>query len=151
MRWTSPEALETKKFSTASDVWSFAIVMVEIMQDGKRPYPQWKDLDEVAYKVKSGDVRSNGTHKKGYKLEDFADAFSRYLPPEKGKTAKTPLQNATTRQPTDGGACSQIQNATTDADVAFQKPLQPMDDAGCRVNTFQPPPDGDFSNSEEDF
>lgn len=54
MRWTSPEALETKKFSTASDVWSFAIVMVEIMQDGKRPYPQWKDLDEVAYKVKSG-------------------------------------------------------------------------------------------------
>lgn len=54
VRWTAPEGLSTHKFSTASDVWSFGIVMVEMVQNGKRPYANWKDLDEVAYKVKSG-------------------------------------------------------------------------------------------------
>eukprot|EP00729_Bicosta_minor_P003544 gene3544-20336_t len=54
VRWTSPEGLQASKFSTASDCWSFAIVMVEMVQDGNGPYKDWKDLDEVAYKVKSG-------------------------------------------------------------------------------------------------
>jgi serine/threonine protein kinase len=39
IRWTSPEAMETLKFTEASDVWSFGIVLVEIFQDGGSPYP----------------------------------------------------------------------------------------------------------------
>ncbi|XP_065833056.1 ephrin type-A receptor 4-A-like isoform X2 [Oscarella lobularis] len=38
IRWTSPEALNFRKYSTASDVWSFGIVLYEIWSLGERPY-----------------------------------------------------------------------------------------------------------------
>jgi serine/threonine protein kinase len=38
IRWTAPEAMEELKFTSQSDIWSFAIVMVEIFQDGGAPY-----------------------------------------------------------------------------------------------------------------
>ncbi|XP_069038925.1 ephrin type-B receptor 5 isoform X2 [Lepisosteus oculatus] len=38
VRWTAPEAIQHRKFSTASDVWSFGIVMWEVMSYGERPY-----------------------------------------------------------------------------------------------------------------
>lgn len=38
VRWTAPESMETLKFSTASDVWSWAIVVIELLQDGRQPY-----------------------------------------------------------------------------------------------------------------
>lgn len=56
VRWTAPEALQHNRFSIASDVWSYGIVLAEIMQDGTRPYGQWLDVDKVAYKVKEGHI-----------------------------------------------------------------------------------------------
>jgi hypothetical protein len=41
VRWTAPEAMEQSVFSQASDVWSFGIVMVEMLQDGVAPYGVW--------------------------------------------------------------------------------------------------------------
>lgn len=38
VRWTAPEGVRHNRFSSASDVWSFAIVIVEIWQDGRKPY-----------------------------------------------------------------------------------------------------------------
>ena len=38
VRWTAPEGLTEHKFSTASDVWSFGITVVEVIQDGLVPY-----------------------------------------------------------------------------------------------------------------
>jgi len=38
VKWTAPEALNYKKYSTASDVWSFGIVMYEIWAVGIKPY-----------------------------------------------------------------------------------------------------------------
>lgn len=38
VRWTAPEAMEDLKFTTASDVWSFGIVMVELFENGRTPY-----------------------------------------------------------------------------------------------------------------
>ncbi|CAM9196632.1 unnamed protein product, partial [Lampetra fluviatilis] len=39
IKWTAPEALERCIFSSASDAWSFGILMVEVMSGGEDPYP----------------------------------------------------------------------------------------------------------------
>uniref|UniRef100_A0A8C8RN59 receptor protein-tyrosine kinase n=1 Tax=Pelusios castaneus TaxID=367368 RepID=A0A8C8RN59_9SAUR len=38
IRWTAPEAISYRKFTSASDVWSYGIVMWEVMSYGERPY-----------------------------------------------------------------------------------------------------------------
>uniref|UniRef100_H2ZQT6 receptor protein-tyrosine kinase n=1 Tax=Ciona savignyi TaxID=51511 RepID=H2ZQT6_CIOSA len=38
IRWTAPEAFTYRKFTSASDVWSYGIVMWEVMSYGERPY-----------------------------------------------------------------------------------------------------------------
>ena len=46
--------METKKYTSASDVWSFAVVVAEIFMDGAVPYKQWK-THEVVYHVLAGE------------------------------------------------------------------------------------------------
>jgi hypothetical protein len=41
VRWTAPEAMEELRFTQASDVWSFGILLVEMFQDGVAPYGLW--------------------------------------------------------------------------------------------------------------
>uniref|UniRef100_A0A670Z474 Protein kinase domain-containing protein n=1 Tax=Pseudonaja textilis TaxID=8673 RepID=A0A670Z474_PSETE len=38
VRWTAPEAITFRKFSSASDVWSYGIVTWEVLAYGERPY-----------------------------------------------------------------------------------------------------------------
>jgi tyrosine-protein kinase Tec len=38
IRWTAPEALVHLEYHTASDVWSYGILMWEIFTGGKLPY-----------------------------------------------------------------------------------------------------------------
>lgn len=38
VRWSAPEAMEELKFTSASDVWSFGVVLAEIFYDGRQPY-----------------------------------------------------------------------------------------------------------------
>ncbi|XP_033097815.1 ephrin type-B receptor 1-B-like isoform X2 [Anneissia japonica] len=47
VRWTSPEAISYKKFTSASDVWSYGIVMWEVVSYGERPYWNWSNQDVV--------------------------------------------------------------------------------------------------------
>ena len=37
-RWTAPEALHYKKYSTASDVWSYGCLLYEIWSVGHKPF-----------------------------------------------------------------------------------------------------------------
>ena len=47
VRWTAPEAIAFRKFTSASDVWSFGIVMWEVMSYGERPYWTWSNQDVI--------------------------------------------------------------------------------------------------------
>lgn len=45
VRWTAPEAMLLRKFTTSSDIWSFGIVMWEVLAFGTRPYWDWSNSD----------------------------------------------------------------------------------------------------------
>ncbi|KAJ6220475.1 hypothetical protein RDWZM_006287, partial [Blomia tropicalis] len=47
VRWTAPEAIAFRKFTSASDVWSFGIVCWEVMSYGERPYWTWSNQDVI--------------------------------------------------------------------------------------------------------
>ena len=44
MRWTAPEAIKYRLFTIASDVWSFGILLWEIMSFAQRPYGDWDNF-----------------------------------------------------------------------------------------------------------
>lgn len=58
VRWTAPESMETMRFTPASDVWSFAIVVIEILQNGIAPYHGQSNPDVMKL------VMSGGKHEK---------------------------------------------------------------------------------------
>uniref|UniRef100_T1GH56 Protein kinase domain-containing protein n=1 Tax=Megaselia scalaris TaxID=36166 RepID=T1GH56_MEGSC len=41
IKWTAPEAANYSKFSIKSDVWSFGILLTELVTHGRIPYPGW--------------------------------------------------------------------------------------------------------------
>lgn len=49
IRWTAPEAIAYRKFTSASDVWSYGIVMWEVMSYGERPYWDMSNQDVSSY------------------------------------------------------------------------------------------------------
>jgi serine/threonine protein kinase len=68
LRWTAPEAMESLVFNQASDVWSFGILLVELVQDGGRPYNDLKRNSDVVALTMAGRRHpqplgcSNGLH-----------------------------------------------------------------------------------------
>lgn len=46
IKWTAPEAANYSKFSIKSDVWSFGILLTELITYGRIPYPgmHWTEV-----------------------------------------------------------------------------------------------------------
>lgn len=47
VRWTAPEAIAFRKFTSTSDVWSYGVVLWEVMSYGERPYWNWSNQDVI--------------------------------------------------------------------------------------------------------
>ncbi|NP_001191506.1 Src tyrosine kinase 1 [Aplysia californica] len=61
IKWTAPEAALERKFSIKSDVWSFGVLMYEIITFGKVPYPGMSGA-EVLQMVERGRRMSKPTN-----------------------------------------------------------------------------------------
>lgn len=58
IRWTAPESMESLRYTEASDVWSFGVFLVELLQDGTNPYHGQSNPDVMKM------VLSGGRHPK---------------------------------------------------------------------------------------
>jgi serine/threonine-protein kinase RIO1 len=47
VKWTAPEALNYRKYSTASDVWSYGCLMYEIWSVGHKPFEKFSNIDTL--------------------------------------------------------------------------------------------------------
>jgi Eph receptor B1 len=47
IRWTAPEAINFRKFTCASDVWSYGILAWEVLSYAERPYWNWSNQDVI--------------------------------------------------------------------------------------------------------
>ncbi|UJR25877.1 hypothetical protein I4U23_007227 [Adineta vaga] len=53
IRWLSPESIESSKYTIQSDVWSYGVLLWELLSRGKTPYPGIDNADIFTY-VKNG-------------------------------------------------------------------------------------------------
>ena len=58
VRWMPPESISQRKFSTASDVWSFGVLQWEMFNPKKLPYGNSSNMD-VAMKVRNNTLKFN--------------------------------------------------------------------------------------------
>lgn len=54
VRWASLEVLEHGKYSKASDVWAFGVLVYEVMSFGELPYSEFATNVEVITRIKNG-------------------------------------------------------------------------------------------------
>uniref|UniRef100_A0A0R3R715 Protein kinase domain-containing protein n=1 Tax=Brugia timori TaxID=42155 RepID=A0A0R3R715_9BILA len=53
LQWTAPEAASYNRFTVKSDVWSFGILLTELVTYGRLPYPGMTNA-EVLQQVDNG-------------------------------------------------------------------------------------------------
>jgi hypothetical protein len=119
---------------------SSAELVAELFMIEGHPWAEWKNGKPITqnglarllgkFGILSGTIRlDEGQTAKGYKREDFEDAFSRYLPP----------QSVTPSQPNKHGRCDGLQSVTPEEGVTLSKASQPNNHGHCDVVTVSSP------------
>ncbi|XP_065213912.1 integrin alpha-PS2-like [Planococcus citri] len=54
VKWMAPEALSHGRYTAQSDVWSYGIVLWEILTLGATPYPSLQNVDKLFFTLRSG-------------------------------------------------------------------------------------------------
>ncbi|ESO08827.1 hypothetical protein HELRODRAFT_74448 [Helobdella robusta] len=65
VRWTPPEAIEFQRFSIKSDVWSYGVVLFELVTYGESPYEREAFLND-GKRLSNPSVKFTKQHKKYY-------------------------------------------------------------------------------------
>ncbi|CAI5444814.1 unnamed protein product [Caenorhabditis angaria] len=92
LRWMAPESLKKpRKYSKASDVWSFAVLIYEVLNNGQKPWPDWP-------------AKKIATHIRKCQMPDLADSTPAEL---KELVGKIWVQNSSDR-PTFREICLKI-------------------------------------------
>jgi hypothetical protein len=109
-----------------------------------RPWGEWKHGKPMSpntlakllkpYKIRPASVRIGSATGKGYRANQFEDAWNRYLSP---LPSSAPKQTVTPSHPRNGAGSSQIQNVTSTKNVTFPNRRQPSNGAGCDGVTVQ--------------
>jgi putative DNA primase/helicase len=110
-----------------------------------RPWADWrkgKPLTQNAlarllkpFEISSKSVRIDDKTAKGYSLEQFEDAFQRYLANTKDHVS--PIQSVTTSQVNDINGSHKNQSVTQEKDVTFLNRRKPSPTKDCDVVTLQ--------------
>ncbi|HLF97644.1 MAG TPA: DUF3631 domain-containing protein [Methylococcaceae bacterium] len=117
-----------------------------------RPWAEWrhgKPLTTTSlsrllspFGIRAAQLKLAGVNRNGYDLNQFKDAFLRYLPPD------TPSQNSTTLQPYSHAAHSDFQDSTDTPTVEPQKSLNHTAGAACREVELQTVESGEIEKVE---
>ena len=54
IRWMAPECIVHGKFTVATDVWSFGVVMWEVFTYGQQPYVGMTNEEVIKFVIKQG-------------------------------------------------------------------------------------------------
>jgi serine/threonine protein kinase len=53
MKWIAPEVITNKEYTTKSHIWSFGILLYELITYGSNPYPHFSD-DQILQLILDG-------------------------------------------------------------------------------------------------
>lgn len=122
----------------ASKIFS-ADLLEALVADEEAPWATWNRGKPISprqlsakladFGIKSGTVRQGFETKKGYSLDQFRDAFGRYL------SAGPPPTSVTTSQTSNDAPCSDFPSVTPDTSVTDKKALKARRGKGCDAVT----------------
>jgi hypothetical protein len=123
-----------------------ADLLIALLADDESPWATWNRGKPISprqlaakladFGIKSKDVRQDFEVRKGYHLEQFSDAFERYL------SADTPATSATPLQASNHAGYSVAESATDTPAKTPNATRKATAGAGCSVVADRTPPDG---------
>ncbi|WP_054910478.1 DUF3631 domain-containing protein [Pseudomonas sp. NBRC 111135] len=126
----------------ASKIFS-ADLLQALVADEEAPWATWNKGKPISprqlanrladFGIKSGTVRQGFDTKKGYSLDQFRDAFDRYL------SSVAPSTSVTPSQASNGAASGDFQSVTSAPRVTDKKASKATDDADCDGVTDKTP------------